>query len=177
MKITISMSLILASMAAAAAIESRQLNSMLSGMVGLMPGTNGVVTDAKAQLRPDATRKIIKYGPFTLPPNKDTGEPKMEGGHAHGSGGSGMSMSGASPAAAPKSGGSAPPAIPKSGGGVADSGASSLLSSKPMDPNGVGVVKRLSTGMCKDCTVLAGKTTVVYANGTKAELSNGVYLQ
>jgi hypothetical protein len=28
----------------------------------------------------------------------------------------------------------------------------------------------------QDVTVLAGRTTVVYANGTKAELSNGVYL-
>jgi hypothetical protein len=158
MKITLFTPLFLASVAAAAVIESRQFNAALSGMAGKMPGSDGVVTDAKAQIRPDATRKIVRYGPFTLPPNKDTDAPKMEGGHAHGSGESSMSMGGAT--------------TPKSGGGAAE-----FLSNKPMDPNGVGVVKRLSTGICKDCTVLAGKTTVVYANGTKAELSNGVYLQ
>jgi hypothetical protein len=140
---------------------------MLAGAIGSMPGSNGIVTDAKAQLRPDAVRKIIKYGPFTLPGNK--GEAKMDGGHAHGSGG--MGMSGA-PAAPPKTGhegmnmGGAPPAKPKGG---ADPLAA-LGSGKPMDPNGVGLVKRLSTGICKDCTVLAGRTRVVYANGTLAEL-------
>jgi hypothetical protein len=178
MKSTMLIPLFLAPLAAAAVIESRQstLNSMLSGVVASMPGADGVVTDAKAQLRPDATRRIIRYGPFTLPPNQDTDAPKMEGGHSHGSGGGGMSMGGATPAALPKSEGGAPPTNPKSGGGQA-SATLGLLTGKPMDPNGVGMVKRLSTGMCKDCTVLAGKTTVVYANGTKAELSNGVYLQ
>jgi hypothetical protein len=148
---------LLASMAAGAAIDldKRQfgLNTMLSSVIGLMPGTNGVVQDAKAQLRPDAKRIIIKYGPFTLPGNKvwklqslfchyeanlrqDAEAPK-EAGHAHGSGGSMGSMPGMSE-----------PAKPKSGGGFADV-LGSLAGSKPMDPNGVGVVKRLATGMPK----------------------------
>jgi len=51
-----------------------------------------------------------------------------------------------------------------------------LLKNKPMDPNGIGLVKRLSTGFCKDCTVLSGKVDVVFGNGTVAGISNGVYL-
>lgn len=51
-----------------------------------------------------------------------------------------------------------------------------MMKNKPMDPNGMGLVKRLSTGFCKDCTVLAGKVDVVFANGTKAGINNGVYL-
>jgi hypothetical protein len=156
MKSTLLAPIFLASVAAGAAIEARQADftSVLSGIAGLMPSTKGVVTEAKAKLRPDASRRIIKYGPFTLPGNKESDAPKMEGGHAHGSGGS----MGAAPPAAPKSGGSVDP-------------------SKPMDPNGVMMVKRLEGGICQECTVLAGRTSVVYGNGTKAELANGVYLQ
>jgi hypothetical protein len=96
-----------------------------------------------------------------------------EGGHAHGSappasvGGSmggmaGMSHGGDKPA----------PATPQTGA----SQIMNLLKNKPMDPNGIGLVKRLSTGFCKDCTILSGKVDVVFANGTKAGISNGVYL-
>lgn len=64
------------------------------------------------------------------------------------------------------------PAAPK--GGMSQ--IMDLLKNKPMDPNGIGLVKRLNTGFCKDCTVLSGKVDVVFANGTKAGISNGVYL-
>jgi hypothetical protein len=45
-----------------------------------------------------------------------------------------------------------------------------------MDPNGYSVAGTLAEGICKDCTVLAGKTDIVFANGTRADLSMGVYL-
>jgi hypothetical protein len=46
-----------------------------------------------------------------------------------------------------------------------------------MDPNGFSAIKLLSKGaMCTDCTVLAGKLTVVFENGTRADVSSGVYL-
>lgn len=43
-----------------------------------------------------------------------------------------------------------------------------------MDPSGIqltGVIK----GFCSDCTVLYGKATVVFENGTKATVDSGVY--
>jgi hypothetical protein len=97
----------------------------------------------------------------------------QDGGHAHGSappapggglmgGMAGMSHGGDKPAA--------PPAQ-TSASQIMD-----LLKNKPMDPNGIGLVKRLSSGFCKDCTILSGKVDVVFANGTKAGISNGVYL-
>lgn len=79
------------------------------------------------------------------------------------------------PAAGGHSHGSAPaadkPDTAKGAAGILD-----LLKNKPMDPNGIGLVKRLSTGFCKDCTVLSGKVDVVFANGTRAGINNGVYL-
>jgi len=75
----------------------------------------------------------------------------------------GMSHGGEKPAAS---------AAPKSSLGIM----MDLLKNKPMDPNGIGIVKRLSTGFCKDCTVLSGKVDVVFGNGTVAGISNGVYL-
>jgi hypothetical protein len=51
----------------------------------------------------------------------------------------------------------------------------SLVSStKPMDPNGINVVRRIDGGFCKNCTVLAGKTTIVFENGTRADITKGV---
>jgi hypothetical protein len=43
-----------------------------------------------------------------------------------------------------------------------------------MDPNGINVVRRIDGGFCKDCTVLAGKTTIVFENGTRADITKGV---
>jgi hypothetical protein len=113
------------------------------------------------------------------------------GGHAHGSappapaaGGSMASMPGMSggekPAAAGGMAGMSHGGEGKPGAESAPKGSMStilgLLKNKPMDPNGIGLVKRLSTGFCKDCTVLSGKVDVVFTNGTVAGISNGVYL-
>ena len=85
------------------------------------------------------------------------GEVKPMEGHSHG--GSGM---GAPKGAAP---GAAPGAKPNS------------LLSGAMDPNGFSIVKMIKKGaLCNDCTVLAGKMTVVFENGTRADISGGVYL-
>jgi hypothetical protein len=45
-----------------------------------------------------------------------------------------------------------------------------------MDPNGFNVMHTVDGGLCKDCTVLSVKMDVVFENGTRAEVSNGVYL-
>jgi hypothetical protein len=49
-----------------------------------------------------------------------------------------------------------------------------LTSPKPMDPNGIDVLKRVGGGFCKNCTVIAGKTTIVFENGTRADITRGV---
>jgi hypothetical protein len=51
-----------------------------------------------------------------------------------------------------------------------------MLGTKPMDPNGYGFIRRLSSGICKNCTVLAGRTSVTFENGTEAGVANGVYI-
>jgi hypothetical protein len=51
-----------------------------------------------------------------------------------------------------------------------------LFAVKPMDPNGFSAFRMLQDSICKDCTVLAGKMDVIFANGTRAGLSKGVYL-
>jgi hypothetical protein len=45
-----------------------------------------------------------------------------------------------------------------------------------MDPNGFGFLKRLSSGVCKDCTMLAGKTRVVSEAGKVLGIADGVYV-
>jgi hypothetical protein len=45
-----------------------------------------------------------------------------------------------------------------------------------MDPNGFPFGKQLDGGICTNCTVLAAKADVVFANGTRADVSSGVYL-
>ncbi|KAE9982516.1 hypothetical protein EG328_010798 [Venturia inaequalis] len=149
--------------------------STLMGFAGSMiPAQEGTITSAEPLLRKTAKRDIIRYGPFTLPANKGTDMP-AEGGHMHGSAPPAPSKVGESkgddmPGMA--GGGAEKPAAPKSGiNQIMD-----LLKNKPMDPNGLGLVKRLSTGFCKDCTVLSGKVDVVFPNGTKAGINNGVYL-
>jgi hypothetical protein len=44
-----------------------------------------------------------------------------------------------------------------------------------MDPTSVQFNKRLA-GFCKDCTVLSGKATMHFENGTKAGVDSGVYI-
>jgi hypothetical protein len=45
-----------------------------------------------------------------------------------------------------------------------------------MDPNGISFVRNVEGGICADCTVLTTKADVVFANGTRADISSGVYL-
>jgi hypothetical protein len=45
-----------------------------------------------------------------------------------------------------------------------------------MDPNGTPVNQLLDGGFCTDCTILAGQVDVVFENGTRADIANGVYL-
>jgi hypothetical protein len=45
-----------------------------------------------------------------------------------------------------------------------------------MDPNGISFIKNIEGGFCKDCTVLTAKADVVFENGTRADISSGVYL-
>jgi hypothetical protein len=52
-----------------------------------------------------------------------------------------------------------------------------LLGKTSMDPNGFTTMRILSDDtMCKNCTVLAGRMDVVFENGTRADVSRGVYL-
>ena len=52
-----------------------------------------------------------------------------------------------------------------------------LLGQKPMDPNGFSQMRVLSDGaLCTNCTVLAGKMDIIFENGTRADISGGVYL-
>jgi hypothetical protein len=48
--------------------------------------------------------------------------------------------------------------------------------SKPLDPTGLSVIHTAKEGLCKDCTVLAVKIDAVFENGTRADVSSGVYL-
>jgi hypothetical protein len=45
-----------------------------------------------------------------------------------------------------------------------------------MDPDGFNVMNTVKGEICKDCTVLAVKIDVVFENGTRADVSSGVYL-
>jgi hypothetical protein len=48
--------------------------------------------------------------------------------------------------------------------------------SKSQDPSGYNVMNQVKDTICKDCTVLAVKMDVVFENGTRADVSRGVYL-
>jgi hypothetical protein len=60
-------SLGLASLASGLVIEKRQDLSQVAKMV---PGLAPTVIDAKPLLNPQATRKLLRFGPFKLPANK-----------------------------------------------------------------------------------------------------------
>jgi hypothetical protein len=123
------------------------LMSMMNPMNDLRPTD---IKEIKPKIRATATRKLMRYGPFTLPANKDdpANAPKMGEGHgAHPSGPSTINP------------------------------ADILLGVKGMDPNGINYAKMLAEGsFCTDCTVLGGRLDIVFANGTRAETSGGVYL-
>jgi hypothetical protein len=62
------------------------------------------------------------------------------------------------------------------GHGSPPPGASVLSGTLAMDPDGFPFAKTLDGGLCTDCTMLAGKADVVFENGTRADIANGVYL-
>jgi hypothetical protein len=45
-----------------------------------------------------------------------------------------------------------------------------------MDPNGTPFSMMANSGFCTDCTVLAAQVDIVFDNGTRADIVNGVYL-
>jgi hypothetical protein len=45
-----------------------------------------------------------------------------------------------------------------------------------MDPDGQIISLTIKDGICQDCTVLAGKSNIVFENGTRAQVQNGVYM-
>ena len=138
--------------AVASPLEKRQIS--LASIVNALPPSSIIkplsVDIVKPQLRTTATRKKVRYGPFKLPANKIGASKPAEGeGHSHG--------------APPKSGPIDPIAV--------------LTAQKPMDPNGFSQMRVLSEGaMCTNCTVLAGNIDVIFENGTRADISGGVYL-
>jgi len=47
---------------------------------------------------------------------------------------------------------------------------------KSLDPEGFNIMHTVREGLCKDCTVLTAKMDAVFENGTRADVSSGVYL-
>jgi hypothetical protein len=45
-----------------------------------------------------------------------------------------------------------------------------------MDPDGRIIALTIKDGICQDCTVLAGKSNIVFENGTRAGVHGGVYM-
>jgi hypothetical protein len=45
-----------------------------------------------------------------------------------------------------------------------------------LDPEGFNVMGTVHDGLCHDCTVLTAKMDAVFENGTRADVSSGVYL-
>jgi hypothetical protein len=73
----------------------------------------------------------------------------------------------------------------KGGGGIGDMAA--MLSgdfalalaeqlTASLDPEGLSVIHTVKEGFCKECSVLAVKMDAVFENGTRADVSSGVYL-
>lgn len=45
-----------------------------------------------------------------------------------------------------------------------------------LDPNGQAFVELISEGLCRNCTVLAGKTRITFEDGTEAGPPQGIYI-
>jgi hypothetical protein len=91
------------------------------------------------------------------------------------------------------SGGHAHGAKPPSGGIMGGGGPGSMLDNNAlmkgdfplalakmlassMDPDGFNVMHTVQGGLCNNCTVLGVKMDIVFENGTRADISTGVYL-
>ncbi|KAF1991969.1 hypothetical protein K402DRAFT_459181 [Aulographum hederae CBS 113979] len=48
--------------------------------------------------------------------------------------------------------------------------------SNPLDPEGLPVMHSVAEGICKNCSILAASFDAVFKNGTRADISTGVYL-
>jgi hypothetical protein len=59
---------------------------------------------------------------------------------------------------------------------VAGHGGLLEMLNKPMDPNGYIISLTVKDGICKDCTVLAGKADITVEDGRRADIVDGIYL-
>jgi hypothetical protein len=55
------------SIGSAASLQKRQ---SLATIAKAVPGIKPIIIDAPPQIRKDAKRQLLRFGPFTLPPNK-----------------------------------------------------------------------------------------------------------
>jgi hypothetical protein len=63
-----------------------------------------------------------------------------------------------------------------SAGSMAPASGAPKASGLAMDPNGFPFSRAIDGGFCQDCTVLGAKVDIVFENGTRADIANGVYL-
>lgn len=167
MKSGIVLAISLVFLVAASPLERRQQGGFMSIVLALIPDSYKLaplsIQELPPKIRKGAIRKVARYGPFILPPNKDGIVLSVPGGHSHSEPGS-MDTS-MNPQAQP---------TPWQ---VVTGALSTILAQKPMDPNGFSVTRIFKSGsMCTDCTVLGGKMTVVFENGSRADVERGVYL-
>jgi hypothetical protein len=47
--------------------------------------------------------------------------------------------------------------------------------SKPLDPAGFVQMRTFKEGVCRNCTILASKSDLVYEDGTRVDMSNGLF--
>jgi hypothetical protein len=164
------------------------------------PPLNAVsVVDAKARYRANSVRKLVRFGPIILPPAKvsairvqknvpeanstETLQGDMQiGNHSHGgSSGSAPSQPKTLADFFPLAG---LPAITWDHVAKAYQqsilgdyeGAMSTMLHVPADREGSVEMRTLKGGFCSNCTVLRIKADIVYENGTRMDISNGVYL-
>jgi hypothetical protein len=69
MKSSIFFSLGLATLSIGSAVPLEKRQS-LGAIAGSVPGIQPIIIEAPPQIRPDAKRRLLRFGPFTLPPNK-----------------------------------------------------------------------------------------------------------
>lgn len=137
----------LASLAAASPLQKRQ--SFLAGIVNQLPPSY-IIHPLSIKPAEPKVRATATRKLIRYGPFKlpaNTGAKKAESSHSHGA--------------------------PTSTAGALDV----LLGKTAMDPNGFTTMRILSDdSMCRNCTVLSGRMDIVYDNGTKLGISQGVYL-